>query len=251
VSRDVIVNYAHITTYHPNVIAEIGVLPNDEVGHEVEMIVKAGDTLGFVGPHAAMDFSVTDFSLDLHFLNPSRYPGDHIYAADIFEYYQQPVLGQMLAITLRQEMPRGGKIDYDMPGRIVGNWFLEGTTSFTQWSRQLAIVYHHIYGSRITIADGSPMLDVPGIEGPGRPDVYWVKGNAPLPETIGVDDGIVKYTLIFGKDPNSPFEYIEEDQPVQGELLVEMVDDGRIRVEFFKGTTAPAAFTSAAKIYVR
>jgi hypothetical protein len=250
VSKDVTVNYAHITTYHPDLVAKIGVLPNDEVGHDVEVEVKAGDTLGFVGPHGAMDFSVTDKSLKLNFLNPSRYPGG-FYAADVLDYFQEPILSKLLAVTLRQELPRGGKVDYDIAGRIIGNWFLVGTTSFIQWSHQLAIVYHHIYGTRITIADGSPMHDVPGIEGPGSPDVYWVKGNAPLPETIGVADGIVKYVLIYGRDPYSPFEYIEEDQPVQGEMLVQMLDEGRIRVEFFKGTTAPPTFTSGAKVYER
>jgi len=250
VSKDVTVNYAHITAYHPNLIAQIGMLPNDEVGHKVAVEVKAGDTLGFVGPHGAMDFSVTDQSIKLNFLNPSRYPGG-FQAANIFDYYKEPELSSILAITLRQEEPRGGKVDYDIAGRIIGNWFLEGTTSFIQWSHQLAIVYHHIYGTRITIADGSPMHDVPGIEGPGAPDVYWVKGNAPLPETIGVADGLVKYTLIFGRDPNSPFEYNEDEQPIQGEMLVKMINEGSIRVEFFKGTTAPSDFTAAAKVYVR
>lgn len=251
VSKNIIVNYAHITTYHPSLVAKIGVLPNDEDGHEVEAIVKAGDTLGYVGPHGAMDFSVTDKSLQLNFLHPAGYPGDLIYTANIFDYIKEPVLSDILAITLRQELPRGGKVDYDIPGRIVGNWFLEGTTSFLQWSHQLAIVYHHIYGDRIAIADGSPMHDVPGIEGPGSPDVYWVKGNTPLPENIGVADGIVKYTLISGKDPYSPFEYIEEDQPVRGEVLIQMINEGSIRVEFFKGTTAPSTFTPASKVYVR
>jgi hypothetical protein len=251
VSKDVIVNYAHITTFHPNLIAQIGNLPNDEAGHKIAVEVKAGDTLGFVGPHGAMDFSVTDRSLHLSILNPSRYPEDYIYAANIFDYYEEPVLGQMLAITLRQELPRGGKIDYDVEGRISGNWFLEGTTSYVQWSKQLAIVYHHIYGIRVVISDGSPMRDVPGIEGPGAPDVYWVKGNAPAPENIGIGDGIVKYTLINGKDPNSPYEYIEDEQPILGEVLIQLVESRKLRIEFFKGTTAPADFTSSAKIYVR
>ncbi len=251
ISKNVIVYYAHITAFHPDLAAKIGDLPNDEVGYQVHVEVKAGDTLGFVGPHGAMDFSVTDFRLNLHFLNPSRYPGNYIYSANIFDYFQEPLLSALLAVTPRQELPRGGKVDYDVAGRIVGNWFLEGTTSFVQWSHQLAIVYHHVYGSRITIADGSPMRDVPGIEGPGAPDVYWVKGNAPLPENIGVADGIIKYSLIYGHDPNNPEPYNEDLQPIQGEMLVQMIDEGSIKVEFFKGTTAPATFTSTAKIYVR
>ncbi len=251
VSESVTVNYAHVTTFHPTLAAELRDLPKDEVGHEVAVVVQGGDTLGFVGPHGAMDFSVTDLSLELNLLNPSLYPTNQLFAAHVFDYFQDPVLSQILEITPRQLPPRGGKVDYDEEGRIVGNWFLEGTTSYTQWSRQLAIVYDHIWGERITIADGSPMRDVPGIEGPGRPDVWWVKGNAPLPEDIGVDDGIVKYTLIYGRDLHTTGDFTPDLKPVQGVMLVQMIDTGRIRVEVFKGATTADTFTSAAKVYVR
>ncbi len=251
VSTTITVNYAHITTFHPTLAEKLGNLPKDEVGHKVAVAVHGGDTIGFVGPHGAMDFSLTDRSLKLNFLNPSRYPDNHIFAGDILDYFREPVLSRILEVTPRQIPPRGGKIDYDIEGRIIGNWFLEGTTSYIQWSRQLAIVYSHIWGDRITIADGSPMRDVPGIEGPGAPDVWWVKGNSPLPETVGVGSGIVKYTLISGKDLRDTGEYNDELQPVRGIMLVEMIDPGRIRVEVFKGATAAEMFTSAAKVYVR
>jgi hypothetical protein len=251
VSTSIRVNYAHVTDFYPGFAARLPNIPKDEQGHDVAVEVMAGDTLGFVGPHAAMDFSVTDFSLMLNFLNPSRYPETQIFAAHVLDYFQEPVLSQMLQIAIRQQPPRGGKVDYDVEGRIVGNWFLEGTTSFTQWSRQLAIVYHHIHGDRITIADGSPMRDVPGIEGPGFPDVWWVKGNMPLPETIGVGDGIVRYELLYPQDIRETGEFMDELRPVQGVMLVEALDGGRIRVEAFKGTTTPTQFTAASRIYVR
>ena len=248
VSESVTVNYAHVTTFHPTLAAELGDLPKDEVGHKVAVVVQGGDTLGFVGPHGAMDFSVTDLGLELNFLNPSRYQS---FAGHVFDYFQEPVLSQILDITPRQLPPRGGKVDYDVAGRIVGNWFLEGTTSLIQWSRQLAIVYDHIWGDRITIADGSPMRDVPGIEDPGRPDVWWVQGNSPLPEDVGVGDGIVKYTLIDGRDLRDTGEFVDDLKPVQGVMLVQMLDADRIRVEVFKGTTTADTVTSAAKVYVR
>ena len=247
VSETLSVNYAHVSDLHADILAQVGNIPTDEHDRSVSIVVEGGDTLGFVDPHAAMDFSATDLSLELSFLNPSRYPAGQIYAADVLDYFQEPVLGQLLAITVRQLPPRGGKVDYDVAGRIVGNWFLEGTTSFVQWSRQLAIVYDHLEGDRIFISDGSPMRDVPGSEDPGRPEIWWVKGNAPLPETIGMDDSVVEYELIF---PGSP----EPDlAPVQGVMLVQMLEPGKIRVEVFKGMTADQVngFTGAAKVYER
>ncbi len=246
VGRNVIANYAHVTVLHPGLRAAFGDIPTDEQRRQVGVVVQGGDTLGWVDPHGAMDFSVTDRSLHLSFLNPSRYPEDHIYSADVMAYYQGVLLQDLLAITMRLGPPWGGKVDYDIAGRIIGNWFLEGTSRYDQWSRQLAIVYDNIYADRIIIGDGSPMRDVPGNQDPGRPDVWWIKGNAPRPENIGAGDGIVEWELTFD-DPNDPAP------AVQGVMLVEMVESGKIRVETFKGMTADQVdgFTAAARIYVR
>lgn len=133
-----------------------------------------------------------------------------------------------------------------MAGRIGGNWFLEGTSSFVQNSRPLAIVYDHIEGHGIFIADGSPMRDVPGHQDPGRPDIWWVKDNAPHPESIGAEDGIVAWELVFPRTT-------QPDPAVQGVMLVQMFEPGRIRVETFRGVTADqvTGFTPAARIYER
>jgi hypothetical protein len=250
VSETIIVNYAHVTDFHPSFAEKVGDLPRTESGIEVFVPVEAGDTLAFVGPHPAMDFSVTDFSLELGLLNTTFYPERHYFSADVYDYFQGALLDEMIAIAARDRAPWGGKIDYDIPGRIVGNWFQEGTTSFVQNSRQLAIVYDHIWSDRITISDGSPMRDVPGLEGPGAPDVWWVKGNEPRPDDLGVGDGVIHFGLIHRRsiDHSGPDD---GPYPVQAVMLVEMIDAGRIRVEVFKGVTEAQGFTAAAKIYER
>ena len=254
VSTTVTVNFGHLTDWHPAFEAKLPSIPVDERGHRVSVPVRAGDTLAFVGPHGAMDFSITDRGLEPSILNPSRYPDGYIYSGNIFDYFEEPARSRMLAIAARELPPRGGKLDYDVAGTISGNWFLEGTTSFIQWSRQLAIVYDHVWGARITISDGSPMRDVPGIEGPGAPNVWWVRGNSPLPETVGVTEGVVSYQLIYGPDPSRPLEGASFDDsvaPIQGVMLVRMIEAGRIQVEIFEGVTTAPGFTSAAKVYVR
>ena len=103
VSESVLVNYAHVTTFHPTLAAELDDLPKDGVGHNVAIVVQAGDTLGFVGPHGAMDFSVTDFSLDLNFLNSSLYPVSQEFAAHVFDYFQDPALSHLPATIFEAE----------------------------------------------------------------------------------------------------------------------------------------------------
>ena len=245
ISQHVIVNYAHVTALNFNVMKGLENLPADESSRKVEIVVAAGDTLGWLGPHPATDFSVTDRSLKLALLNPSRYPDDHIYSADIYKYFKGTLLDEMLAVAARDAPPWGGKVDYDIVGKISGNWFLKGTTSQIQWSHQLAIVYDHLLSDRIFISDGSPMKDVPGIDGPGKPDIWWVKNNSPRPEDVGIADGIIQYQLIFKGDG------ADDIKPVQGVMLVQMIDESSIRVEVFKGVTAASAFTSAAKVYER
>ena len=251
VSETMMINFAHITDWSSEFEAK---LPNKKFGEEgtdVAIEVNAGDILGYVGPHGAMDFSITDTELDLDFLNPGRYPGHHIYSGNIFEYFEAGLRQNLESFAFRSQPPLGGKIDYDIKGKIIGNWFLENTSNYTQWSRQLSIAYHHLYPDRITISDGSPMRDVPGIEGPGAPDVWWVKGNAPAPETIGVEEGLVKYELIYGKDHRDTYPFIDADRPVQAIMLVQALNDDKIQVEIFKGSTSSNAFTSAAKVYER
>jgi hypothetical protein len=242
ISKNVIVNYAHVSALNFTLLPELEDLPVDEMGHDVEIIVQSGDTIGWVGPHGAMDFSVTDKSLNLNLLNPSRYPEDHIYSADIYNYFKSPLLEKMVMIAARDAPPWGGKVDYDVAGRIIGNWFLEGTTSTIQWSHQLSIVYDHLSADRIFVSDGSPMNDVPGFQGPGAPDIWWVKDNSPRPEQVGISDGIVQYQLIWPRSISNT---------VQGVMLVQMIDENSIQVEIFKESLSESAFTSAARVYVR
>lgn len=245
ISKSVRVNYAHVSALNFSILPELEDLPADESTHIVEIVVNAEDILGWIGPHPAMDFSVTDYTLKLNFLNPSRYPESQLYAADIYNYFKEPQLSEMINIAARSAPPLGGKVDYDIKGKIIGNWFLPGTTEFIQWSRQLAIVYDHIKSNRIFISDGSPMRDVGGFEGPGAPDVWWVKGNSPAPETIGVGDGIIMYTLIY-------IGHIDDEfKAVQGVMLVEMIDENSMRLEVFKGSVFEDAFTSEARVYER
>jgi hypothetical protein len=90
------------------------------------------------------------------------------------------------------------------------------------------------------------MRDVPGHQDPGRPDIWWVKDNAPHPESIGAEDGIVAWEPVFPR-------ITQPDPPVQGVMLVQMFEPGRIRVEKFRGVTSDqvTGFTPAARIYER
>lgn len=126
----------------------------------------------------------------------------------------------------------------------------------------LAIVYDEVSGyERITISDGSASRPDSPHEGdkrfgPGSSRVFWVKGNNPRPEDVGITDGMIKYEILdrsYGSySPGISFPELDE-LPAAGVFLVEMLDESRIRVERFMDKTADEVdgFGTNARVYVR
>jgi hypothetical protein len=242
-------NYAHLSDFAEEIWDAAGPL-NDGAETRVDIPVQAGQIVAWAGLAGGFDFYVGDDALEHPFISPSRYNYPTLKGAYPFDFFQEPLLSQVLAITLRLDEPRGGKMVYDLPGKIIGNWFLEGgtgTTRLEQLGEHLAIVYDFIDGTKIAVADGWPLRQ--GAEGA---HVYWVEGNAPPPEAIGQGDGLVKYEIRqrWFKDALYSGHVTSE---VLGTFLVEMFEPGKIRVETVLGKRAHevVGFTDAARIYVR
>jgi hypothetical protein len=226
--------------------------------------VEAGQVIGKVRP-GGIDFSVHDIAVTLSgFAVPSRYDGEawKIHTVDIFDYFVEPLRAQLLEKNLRTVEPRGGRIDYDIDGRLVGNWFLDKTLDYRAsgpleipyyWYGHLSIVYDHFDPAQIRISIGAET----GIDETVCSvcaGVYGVRGNAPDPATISVDSGLVKYELLgrlhFG---NPRVRTMNDERNILGVFLVQMVDDRTIRVEVVPGQTAEQVegFSDAARIYRR
>lgn len=218
--------------------------------------LKAGQVIGKsekVGLSLwTFDFSIHDTSIMINYITPERYATEpwKIHTADAFDYFAEPIRSQLLEKNPRTANPRGGKIDYDIDGRLVGNWFLEGTIDYSgsggnYWENHLAIAYDYINSQEIQISIGNYE---------GGSAQFGVKGNTPDPKDVGVDSGLVKYELverdyIAGKWPQK--RNIESS--IVGVFLVQMLEDRKLKVEAFPGKTASqvSGFTSNAKIYER
>ena len=231
-----------------------------ELGRTVVNIpVTAGQVIGYAGTTGTIDWHITDYRLRLNFENRSRYPGEWLYAGCVYEYYDEPLRSQIRALSLRTTEPRCGRIDYDVAGRIVGNWFLEGevpAAAFDDYSTHLAIVYDEFDGTRIAISDGIAIRP----ESPHQGDevyfgarVFWVEGNTPRPEDVGTAEGLVKYEIMDRHGPGF-FDEIPPGQPeVVGVFLVQMLTPERIRVERVMNVRADDVdgFGANARVYVR
>ncbi|MEK6949354.1 MAG: hypothetical protein AABX34_03975 [Nanoarchaeota archaeon] len=224
--------------------------------------VKEGEIIGTVGI-GKFDFSVVDESVTLQgFVNPQTYEGEpwKIHTVDTFDYYDEPLKSRLLEKNVRNVEPLGGKIDYDIDGRLIGNWFKQNTNGYkgagnwNYWTSHLSVVYDALDTSHIEVSIGD-------FGGEGRQ--YGVKGNAPKPEDVSVGTGIVKYELV-------PYDYYSDNkkwdgiefaeniearntEDIRGVALFQLTGDRKLKAEFFpnkKGSEANG-FTGNALIYER
>lgn len=222
----------------------------------VRIPVKGGQVVGKVGGRS-LDISVINTEVTLKgFLTPKLY-GHYawrVHVVDPIEYFDEPLKSQLLKLNARKAEPRFGKIDYDIDGRLIGNWFLEGSGGYPgdrrdprgYWMGHLAFAYHHVESTQVIVSIGD--FD-------GRPKQFAVHGNAPDPAKVSARDGLVKYDLIYAHF-NSNGDRIElppQMRGVQGVLLAQLVEDRKLKMEAFPGKTAADvnAFTTGAKIYER
>jgi len=265
-SCSVLSSYTHLADLPSEILATTGEIPPGsqwEALNKNAIFVKAGQRIG--RSTGTFDFGVQDNKVVLPgFVIPEHNGGwPQIHIADPFDYFIDPVRSQLLEKNPRKVEPFGGKIDYDIDGRLVGNWFQEGivsydggTPGFTTKGR-LALAYDFINPTLVLISFGAE-------EGIGitREDcgvcdyTFGVKGNKPDPADVSVETGLVKYELL-GKEhidhPTLGFRVGVSTDEVLGVFLVQMLDDRTIKTEVFPKKTASqvTGFTSNAKIYER
>jgi len=226
--------------------------------------VKAGDVIGQIG-NTSFDYSLHDETVTLPgFILPDQYKSEawKIHTVDPFDYFEDSIKQQLIAVCPRVVTPLGGKIDLDLDGFAVGNWFVENTNGYAginspdYWDTHLSFAYDHFDPTWIRISMGK-YDDSTG--------VFGVKDNTPDPTTISVATGLVKYELVeidWKLKSTSEFwnrlEYEGElvgfnFDTVKGVVLVQMLDTRSLKFEAFPGKTADqvTAFTSSAVTYER
>jgi hypothetical protein len=230
-----------------------GVRPGQPV--RVRIPVKAGQVIGKVG-NQTFDFALIDTTtLRKGFVKPEQFLKRDPWkphTVDPFGYVDEPLRGKLLAKNARKVPPFGGRIDYDIDGKLVGNWYEQGSGGYAglnrridYWAGHLSIVYHHLDPKIIVISLGNYS---------GRAVQFWVKDNQPDPASISEKEGIVKYELIYGQLGSAgQLQKREDADAVQGTVLAQVLPNRKLKFEAFPGKIGAEVngFTSAAKIYER
>jgi len=226
----------------------------------VNVEVSAGEVIGRYG--GSVDYNIVDKDIVLDFVNPDSYVVEDwkIHCPDPFDYFNAQIKSELRAKSLRTYNPVGGKIDYDIDGRVVGNWFEEGTNGYgginpsRYWAGHLSIVYDSIDPDAIIVSIGTFN---------GEAKQFSVRGNSPDPATISVAHGLVIYELIdfeYYKDGNvwdrtSFVQGLKVRNSVNrhGVILLQLIEDRKLKVEIIPGKTADEVdgFTDNSLNFVR
>ena len=123
--------FIHVNELAPEILKVTGELGKESrwtwgnSSNKTPIPVEAGQVIAKAG--GSFDFEVHDAEVALEGLAiPSHYSQFHIHTVDPFDYFEEPLRTKLLEKNLRTAEPRGGKVDFDIDGRLVGNWFLEG-----------------------------------------------------------------------------------------------------------------------------
>jgi hypothetical protein len=225
--------------------------------------IKAGQVVGRIGGQT-LDTAVYNMNLTLPgFIHPAMYEGEFwkIHSDDFFAYFNDPLRSQFLTMNPRKIPPYSGKIDYDQPGKLIGNWFVEGSGGYAgpkngsqvgsnghgYWNGHLSIHYDPYDGKSIVVSVGE--------FGPGgQPQAFSIVGNQPDPAKVTPETGVVKYELTQ-KDPGAPGagQFHTTYSRIMGVAVFQVLPGEKLKVELFPDKTAAqvTGFTPAAKTYER
>ncbi len=230
-------------------VAHVLLNPNVQIGQEV----RAGQLLGKVSGDSMLDLGACDARIRLPGLsNPDRYAATTLHAVAPLALFVEPLRSRLYAKVRRQGADKDGKIDFDQPGKLVGNWFLETlpVSDSAQGrpeilAQQLAFVYDAQKPTEIRISIGGTVAPA---------GLYGVQNAAPDPATVGVDTGLVLYQLSAPKDEAARYGQVGPQAYSENKvLLVQVVSERRIEVEYVSGrpTSAIRGFSTNSALFAR
>jgi len=237
----------------------------DKNQQDVTLVVKAGDQIGAIGGQT-LDFAMWDTSKSLTgFVNPKSYDGEDwkLFTTDPFPSYTPALRALVTSRDPRTVPPIAGKIDHDIDGKLVGNWFVAGTGGYSgnqhgqegYWKTHLSIAPD--------VYDPSVFIISIGDFG-GQALQFVSQGNTPDPATVGVNTGLVKYDLSkyrHNKSDGSQWDNMTmtlNPKPVadgnnQGCLLVQLTAGRSLKAQSLPGKACSSVmgFDSSAKTFER
>lgn len=231
----------------------------------INLPVKAGEQVGKIGGQT-LDFAVWNTEKRLTgFIVPEHYEGEawKIFTDDPYPYYTSALRQLLIERNPRTTEPIAGKIDYDIDGKLIGNWFQVGTNGYhaydnrqqEYWKGHISFVPNHYDTSVFVISIG---------DFGGQAMQFVALGNNPNPAAVDTSTGLVKYQLrqySYIKADGSFWDgnSITKNPKVRanmqdfGCILVQLTAARNLKAEPFpnKSCSSITNFTASAKTYER
>lgn len=224
-----------------------------EPGIAVGSKVSAGQELGRASAKSMLDLGACDARVRLPGLvNPDRYPQPTLQTIPPLTLFSEPLRTRLYAKVLREGSDKDGKIDWDKPGRLVGNWFHESLSvaessraESQTWAKQLSFAYDVREPKAVRISIGGTIAPA---------GLYGLPEGARDPAEVGPETGLVKYPL-RRIEPGALGRGRSQGRFGQnsGLLLVQLMSGRQLKVEYFADGSAADVkdFSDKASIYER
>jgi len=264
--------YDLVTSLAPDIQKVYDANGNSANNTGVNIPVKAGQVIGKIGGQT-LDFAVWDTTKPLTgFVTPSNYDGEawKIYTADPLNYYTDELKATILSRYVRTAEPLSGKIDYDVDGKLIGTWFVEGSGGYRAMGNQQQDYFSgHLVFAPFLYDPSHFVVSIGSLYGKVQNETnmqHMVVGNMPDPKDVGVETGLVKYDLApwqLLKSDGSPWDEMKytsggvtastSGQQIFGCAAVQMTEARKLKFEVFVGKQCKnvTGFDDSAKVYTR
>lgn len=261
--------YIHVTTLSKKLSDALAGANVFTKPKQIRLPVSAGEVIGEkivkTKVSGQVDYSVANSEVELTgFVVPEHYDGEiwKLHTVDPYQYYPNSMRKELIARTNRTIEPIAGRIDYDIDGRLAGNWFLEGTDGYKgdpkkaeYWSSHMTIAYdyHDPTKVRVSIGDWN-----------SKSTQFAVKHNAPDPKDVSVASGVIAYELLrtqYIRSNGVPWDWsgvakditLDLNTDLEGTMLVQLIGPRTVKMETFPGLSASQVngFTANARTYTR
>jgi len=244
----------------------------------VDIPITKGEVIGHIGGQT-LDFAVWDLSKPLKgFVNATDYSAEgwKQFTAPTSEYLDPSIKTQVLAKYIRSAAPIDGKIDYDIDGKLIGNWFQMGTGGYhassntvqNYWAGHLSLapdaidpsVYIASIGNYDSYGGSSNVNSYSG-----GAEQFMIKDASPDPADVGQSNGLVRYELLQKQyvlpsgqvwdnaSLTNGLKAVPSNDQVTGTILAQLTGARTLKFEVFpsKTITQVSGFDRNAKIYTR
>lgn len=259
--------FIHVHELSPAIKAAVGNLEHGKNSPPINVPVKAGEMLAKVGANP-FDWTMVDTEIKLAgFITPSLYDGEpwKIHSIDPLSIYTGDTKTKLETLSLRSIAPLGGKIDYDVKGTLIGNWFKQNSGGYSSNEGENTNRYYdgHLAIAPDYIDPSATIVSIGNWEGVAKQ--FTVKGKVD-PAKITPVSGLTKFELLssnsykevdgkqwdYKVSPAKPLVAVQESS-VLGTILFEVLPGEKLRVEKYPGKTATevSGFSDNALIYER